>query len=155
MQEDENYPHTLTMSTLTNTEMSNFAGNIHGGQLLKLIDEVAYTCACRYCGHFCVTLSVDQVFFKKPIRMGQLLTFLASVNYTGTTSMEIGVKVIAEDVTTRTKTHTNSCYVTMVATNEKGETLKVPAYTPVTPIDKKRYAQAQKRRELRLEFNKD
>lgn len=152
---DENFPHTLTMSTLTNTEMSNFAGNIHGGQLLKLVDEVAYACACRYCGHFCVTLSVDQVFFKKPIKMGQLLTFLASVNFTGTTSMEIGVKVIAEDVTTRTKTHTNSCYVTMVATNEKGETLKVPPYKPISDLEIKRHKQAQQRRELRLEVNRD
>lgn len=152
---DENFPHTLTMSTLTNTEMSNFAGNIHGGQLLKLVDEVAYACACRYCGHFCVTLSVDQVFFKKPIRMGQLLTFLASVNFTGTTSMEIGVKVIAEDVTTRTKTHTNSCYVTMVATNEKGETLKVPSFKPISELEIKRHKQAQQRRELRLEVNKE
>ncbi len=152
---ESNYTHTLTMSILTNTEMANFAGNIHGGQLLKLVDEVAYACACRYCGNFCVTLSVDQVFFKKPIKMGQLLTFLASVNYTGTTSMEIGVKVIAEDVTSRTVTHTNSCYITMVATNEKGKTIKVPPYIPTTNIEKKRHTQAQKRRALRLEVNKD
>ena len=83
----------LTMSVLMTPDKANFSGNVHGGALLKMLDEVAFACAKRYAGNYVVTLSVDQVIFKEPIRIGELVTFLASVNYTGRSSMEIGVKV--------------------------------------------------------------
>ena len=72
----------LTMSILMTPDKANFSGNVHGGQLLKLLDEVAYACASKYAGGYVVTLSVDQVIFRQPIPIGSLVTFLASVNYT-------------------------------------------------------------------------
>ena len=79
--------HQLSMTVLMTPDMANFSGNVHGGTLLKYLDEVAYACASRYAGHYVVTLSVDQVIFRQPIHVGELVTFLASVNYTGRTSM--------------------------------------------------------------------
>lgn len=84
----------LTMTVLMTPDKANFSGNVHGGTLLKYLDEVAYACASRYAGQYVVTLSVDQVMFKQPVHVGDLVTFLASVNYTGSTSMEVGIKVL-------------------------------------------------------------
>ena len=86
----------LSMTVLMTPDMANFSGNVHGGTLLKYLDEVAYACASRYAGCYVVTLSVDQVIFRQPIHVGELVTFLASVNYTGRTSMEVGIKVITK-----------------------------------------------------------
>src|SRR6266446_9134172 len=105
----------LTMSVLMTPDMANFSGNVHGGVLLKLLDQVAYACASRYAGRYVVTLSVDQVMFREPIHVGELVTFLASVNYTGTTSMEVGIRVVTENIRSKQVRHTNSCYFTMVA----------------------------------------
>ena len=88
--------HQLSMTVLMTPDMANFSGNVHGGTILKLLDQVAYACASRYAGRYVVTLSVDQVMFLQPIHVGELVTFLASVNHTGRTSMEIGVKVVTE-----------------------------------------------------------
>jgi acyl-CoA hydrolase len=85
----------LTMTVLMTPDMANFSGNVHGGIILKLLDQVAYACASRYAGQYVVTLSVDQVMFREPIHVGEMVTFLASVNFTGRTSMEVGIKVIA------------------------------------------------------------
>jgi acyl-CoA hydrolase len=91
----------LVMSEVMTPEKANFAGNIHGGHLLQLLDRVAYACAARYSGHYVVTLSVDQVLFKCAIHVGELITCHANVNYVGRTSMEIGIKVIAENLETK------------------------------------------------------
>ncbi|MGB5868089.1 MAG: acyl-CoA thioesterase [Arcobacteraceae bacterium] len=143
-------PDTMKMSILMTPDKANFAGNIHGGAILKHLDEIAYACASRYCGHYVVTLSVDKVLFKHPIHVGELVTFLASVNYTGTTSMEIGIKVIAEDVVKRTVKHTNTCYFTMVALGENGKPIAIPQLHPTDPIHIKRNQEAKLRRELRM-----
>src|ERR1700704_5745012 len=90
--------HELTMTVLMTPDMANFSGNVHGGTVLKLLDPVAYGCASRYSGHYVVPLSVDQGAFQQPIHVGELVTFLASVNYTGTASMEVGIKVVAENI---------------------------------------------------------
>ncbi|HTK00841.1 MAG TPA: acyl-CoA thioesterase, partial [Bordetella sp.] len=95
---DEAFSHQLSMTILMTPDMSNFSGNVHGGHILKYLDQVAYACASRYAGQYVVTLSVDQVVFREPIHVGELVTFLASVNYTGRTSMEIGIKVVTEDI---------------------------------------------------------
>ena len=87
--------HQLIMTVLMTPDTANFAGNVHGGTILKLLDQVAYACASRYAGRYVVTMSVDQVTFKQPIHVGELITFLSSVNFTGKTSMEVGVKVLA------------------------------------------------------------
>ena len=90
--------HRLSMTILMTPDMSNFAGNVHGGLLLKYLDQVAYTCATRWARTYAVTLSVDRVVFREPIYVGELVTFQASVNRTGRTSMEIGVRVTTQDL---------------------------------------------------------
>ncbi len=133
-------------------DKANFSGNVHGGALLKMLDEVAFACAKRYAGRYVVTLSVDQVTFKEPIHVGELVTFLASVNYTGRTSMEVGVKVMTENIHARTVRHTNSCYFTMVAVDDDGRPCPVRGLVPDTEIECRRYAQGLLRREKRQEL---
>src|SRR5688572_1450465 len=93
--------HQLSMTVLMTPDMANFSGNVHGGTILKLLDQVAYACASRYAGSYVVTVSVDQVMFREPIHVGELVTFLASVNHTGHSSMEVGIKVMAENIRTQ------------------------------------------------------
>jgi acyl-CoA hydrolase len=112
--------HRLSMTVLMTPDMSNFSGNVHGGILLKYLDLVAYTCASRYARSYAVTLSVDRVVFREPVHVGELVTFQASVNYTGRTSMEVGIRVTTEDLVQRSVRHTNSCYFTMVAIGPDG-----------------------------------
>ena len=131
-------PRELTMSVLMTPDMANFSGNVHGGELLKLLDQVAYSCASRYAGCYVVTLSVDQVLFKEPIKVGEMVTFLASVNYVGRTSMEVGIKVVAEDIQNRSVRHTNSCYFTMVAMADG-----VPQVVPELIIENEEQAKRQ------------
>jgi len=140
----------LTMSVLMTPETANFSGNVHGGVLLKLLDEVAYSCASRYAGCYVVTLSVDQVLFKQPIHVGEMVTFYASVNHVGRTSMEVGIKVVAENILGRTVRNTTRCYFTMVA-YDKGKSVPVPPLTLDTEIQKKRFHEAEIRKQMRLE----
>lgn len=149
MMEDVFDTKSLTMSVLVTPSMSNFSGVMHGGELLKMLDQVAYACATRYCGVGVVTLSVDSVIFKHPIPIGSLITFLASVNYTGRTSCEVGIKVISEDIKNKFVTHCNSCYFTMVAVVD-GKTVPIPPLEPNTPAEKRRYEKAIERRKARL-----
>ncbi len=142
--------NTLSMSVLMTPDKANFTGNVHGGDLLKYLDQVAFACASRYCGHYVVTLSVDQVLFKHPIPVGSLVTFLASVNYTGKTSMEIGIKVISEDIQKGIATHSNSCFFTMVAIDENKRPTPVPPRNPQSDLEKRRYNDGQRRRDIRL-----
>ncbi|HUG25794.1 acyl-CoA thioesterase [Piscinibacter sp.] len=144
--------HELSMTVLMTPDMANFAGNVHGGTILKLLDQVAYACASRYCGRYVVTLSVDQVVFRQPIHVGELVTFLACVNYTGTTSMEIGIKVVAENIQTQTLRHANSCFFTMVATDDQRKPVPVPPLSPVSDDQRRRHHAAKARRQLRQEF---
>ncbi|NMG34869.1 acyl-CoA thioesterase [Azoarcus sp. TTM-91] len=144
--------HQLSMTVLMTPDMSNFSGNVHGGTILKLLDEVAYACASRYAGHYVVTLSVDQVMFREPIHVGELVTFLASVNFTGNTSMEIGIKVMAENIRAKTVRHANSCFFTMVALGDDGKPTKVPPLVPETADEQRRHGAALLRRQLRQEF---
>jgi acyl-CoA hydrolase len=145
--------HQLSMTVLMTPDMANFSGNVHGGSVLKLLDQVAYACASRYAGRYVVTLSVDQVVFRQPIHVGELVTFLASVNHTGTSSMEIGIKVITENIRTQVVRHANSCFFTMVAVDDAGKPVAVPPLRPFTPDERRRHAAAQVRKELRAEFS--
>ncbi len=144
----------LSMTVLMTPEMANFAGNVHGGTLLKYMDQVAYACASRYAGTYVVTVSVDQVIFREPVKVGELVTFLASVNYTGKTSMEVGIKVVTENVYNRSMRHTNSSFFTMVALDENQQPTQVPPLTLDTYDRKRRYHQAKLRRQLRAELKK-
>ncbi len=144
----------LNMSVLITPGMANFSGNLHGGQLLKMLDEVAFACASRYSGQYVVTLSVDMVLFKRPIPVGSLVTFFANVNYVGTSSMEIGIKVVTEDIRKQVVSHTNTCYFTMVAVDDDGKPVKVEPLELVTDDDHRRYNNALRRKEITKEKSK-
>ena len=151
---DAAFSHQLSMTILMTPDMANFSGNVHGGHILKYLDQVAYACASRYAGQYVVTLSVDQVVFREPIHVGELVTFLASVNYTGRTSMEIGIKVVTEDIRQKLVRHTNSCYFTMVAVDELGNPTLVPQLEPRDAEERQRFEAATQRRALRQEMQK-
>ena len=138
------------MSELMMPQHANIMGNVFGGVLLSLVDRAAAVAAIRHARRPCVTVSVDKVNFREPIRVGELVTALARVNFTGHSSMEIGVKVIAENVLTGEKRHTNSCYLTYVALDDKGHPTEVPPVVPETPDEKRRYDRAAKRRATRV-----
>lgn len=142
----------LSMTVLMTPDQANFSGNVHGGTILKYLDQVAYACASRYAGSYVVTLSVDQVTFRQPVYVGELVTFLASVNYTGRTSMEVGIKVITENIREKSVRHTNSCFFTMVAVDDDGRPVQVPVLEPRTADQKRRHQNAQERRKIRLDL---
>ncbi len=142
----------LSMTVLMTPDMANFSGNVHGGTLLKYLDEVAYACASRYAGRYVVTLSVDQVIFREPVHVGELVTFLASVNYTGNTSMEVGIKVVTENIRERSVRHSNSCFFTMVAVDDDRKPAAVPPLQPQSSEDKRRFVQGKQRRLIRQEL---
>ena len=142
------------MTVLMTPDMANFAGNVHGGAILKFLDQVAFACASRYAARYAVTLSVDQVMFRQPIYVGELVTFLASVNYTGKSSMEIGVKVLAENIRTQVVRHANSCFFTMVAVDDERKPAPVPPLRPFSPVERRRHAAAIVRKEMRIEQEK-
>jgi len=143
----------LVMSEVMTPDMANFQGNVHGGDILRYLDRVAYACSARYSSKVMVTISVDKVTFKEPIHVGELVTFYASVNYVGTTSMEIGVRVIAENLFTRQKRHTNTSYFTMVAVDEKGKPTKILPLTINNELQQMRYDAALQRKKARLKLD--
>ncbi|MBP9849873.1 MAG: acyl-CoA thioesterase [Flavobacterium sp.] len=116
----------ITLSELMLPSHSNFSGKIHGGYLLKLMDQIAFACASKYSGCYCVTASVDTVDFLNPVEIGELVILKASVNYVGKTSMIVGIRVTSEHIQTGIKKHCNSSYFTMVAKDENGNNVKVP-----------------------------
>ena len=144
--------HELSMTVLMTPDMANFAGNVHGGTLLKLLDQVAFACASRFAARYVVTVSVDQVMFRQPVHVGELVTFLASVNYTGTSSMEIGIKVIAENIRSQQKRHVNSCFFTMVAVGDDRRPVAVPALQLHNERERRRHEQALLRKQLRQDL---
>lgn len=145
----------LSMTVLMTPDMANFSGKVHGGAILKKLDEVAFACASRYSGHYVVTLSVDQVLFKQPIHVGELVTFLACVNHVGRSSMEVGIKVVAEDIRQKVIRHTNSCYLSMVAVDGEGKPARVPPLSLETPLQKLRFEKAALRKKLRKQAERE
>ncbi|WP_156894306.1 acyl-CoA thioesterase [Rhodobacter xanthinilyticus] len=150
LSEDER--KTLEMTVLMTPDLANFSGKVHGGALLNWLDRVAFSLASRYSGRYAVTLSVDQVTFKQPIHVGELVRFAATVNHTGRSSMEIGIRVEAENIRTGLRRHTNSCYFTMVAVDEEGRPVEVPRLAPETEIEHHRWRAAEVRKSLRRDF---
>ena len=143
----------LVMTMLMTPEMANFSGNVHGGSILKLLDQVAYACAAHYSHHYAVTLSVDQVKFKMPVKVGELVTFYAQVIYVGRSTMEVGIKAVAENINTKESRHTNSCYFTMVAVGDDGRPVTIPELLLDNPVTKARFVAAKLRRQLRKEHD--
>jgi len=142
---------TVKMNSLMNPSQANLFGKVHGGNILKLADEVAYVCGCKHSGFPCVTASIDRVDFYHSVNIGDLVTFEASLNLVGRTSMEIGVKVTAENLLTGAKVHTNSCYFTMVALDTSGKPTEVPRLKLENEEDERRNKEAQYRRQQRLD----
>ncbi len=138
----------LITSTLMTPELANFAGNVHGGHILRLVDQVGYACAAKYSGCYCVTISVDRVLFKVPVRVGDLLTMKAQVNRVGRTSLEVGVRVEAQDLMGGAPRHTNSCFLTWVAMQD-GVAQVVPRLIAETDEDRRRNEEARLRQEQR------
>ena len=130
---------------------ANNLGHVFGGVVLGLMDKTAAVAAIRHARASCVTASIDRVDFREPIHLGDLVVLKASVNYVGRTSMEIGVRVEAEDLQTGLRRHTNSCYMTFVAVDRNGRPIGVPDLRPETPDETRRYQAAVERRRRRLE----
>lgn len=145
----------VVMSEVMTPEKVNFAGNIHGGYLLLFLDRVAYACAARYSGHYVATLSVNHVLFKQPIHLAELVTCSANVNYVGRTSMEIGIKVVAENLQTGEIRHTNSCYFTMVALDNNGKPVSVKPLELRNDREKRRHEESIARKQMMLSYSQE
>lgn len=141
------------MTELMIPSYANFGGKVHGGVLLRLMDQVAYACASKHAGRYCVTVSVDGVNFRAPVEVGDLVSLRASVNHVGRTSLLVGIHVDSENVSTGLVRHTNTSYFTMVAKNEDGTSAVVPGLTLETRDDVRRCLEAIKRRELKRRYD--
>jgi acyl-CoA hydrolase len=139
------------MTELMMPNMANNLGNVFGGVILSLIDRVAAVAAIRHARGPCVTVAIDRVDFREPIQVGELVIAYANVNFVGRSSMEVGVRVEAENIVTGRRRHTNRCYLTFVALDEQGRPREVPPVVPETDEDRARFAAAQVRRTRRME----
>lgn len=137
----------ITITELMLPSHSNFSGKIHGGYILNLMDQIAFACASKHSRNYCVTASVNRVDFLNPIDVGQLVTLKASINYTGRTSMVVGVRVESENIQTGEIKHCNSSYFTMVAKDSNGKNVPVPGIILDTEQSVRRFARSIKRQE--------
>lgn len=141
----------ISISELMLPSHTNFSGKIHGGYILSLLDQIAFACASKFSGNYCVTASVDTVNFLKPIEVGELVTMKASVNYVGNSSMIIGIRVEAENIQTGTIKHCNSSYFTMVAKDNTGKSTLVPGLILMNKNDVRRFFNCIKQIALKKE----
>lgn len=144
----------LRVAQLMTPEWANFLGNVHGGHVLQLVDNIAYVCAARYAGGVCVTAAVDRVDFYEPIRVGELLHLVARISSVGRTSLEVEINVFAEEIATGTTRHTNTCHFTMVHLKD-GKPAPVPRLVCRTREDKARLIQARMRRQMGLRYREE
>lgn len=131
-------------------EHANLLGNVHGGWIMKLVDEAGALACMRHAQKKVVTVAIDSMIFRQPIRIGDLIILNAEVTYTGHTSMEAEVQVVAENPITGERTHTNTAYLVYVALNDEGRPTTVPALVVETDEEKARMAQAKKRQIHRI-----
>jgi acyl-CoA hydrolase len=129
---------------------ANAMGNVHGGVILKIADEAAAICAMRHARRQCVTVAIDSVFFHSPVHVGELLALDASLTFVGRTSLEVCVRVSAEDPISGVVTHTNSAYFVFVALDEKGMAAPVPALELESDEERARFVAGQERQKLRV-----
>lgn len=141
----------ISISELMLPSHTNFSGKIHGGYILSLLDQIAFACASKFSGNYCVTASVDTVNFLKPIEVGELVTMKASVNYVGNSSMIIGIRVEAENIQTGKIKHCNSSYFTMVAKDNDGKSTLVPGLILLNMNDVRRFFNCIKQIALKKE----
>lgn len=140
----------MVLTHLMQPAEANYMGVIHGGVVMKLIDEAAAACAYRFCRTHVTTAAIDRINFHHPVQVGDLLRLAAHVNYAGRTSMEVGVRVEAENLRSGAVTHTNSAHLVMVAVDEDSRPIPVPSFVPTTPEEQAWYAAAEERRRKRL-----
>lgn len=140
----------IIMTELVLPNHTNQLGNLLGGQLMHWIDICAALSAAKHSNRVCVTASVDRIDFHHPIRLGDAVTLVASVNRVFRTSMEVGVKVYAQNFREGTKIHTNTAYLTFVAVDPEGKPVPAPEAIPESDDEKRRYEEALLRRENRL-----
>ena len=152
MSEKNTQEKSLFMTRLMTPDMSNFSGKVHGGTILKLLDEAAFTCASRYCKTYVVTKSLDQVVFKNPIAVGDLITFKCNINYVGKTSMEVGVRIEGEKIKDKTEYHAISSYFTMVSVDEDGKPMEVPRLIIESETEEKLFKAGEMRCAMRREI---
>lgn len=141
-----------TITELMIPAYANFGGKIHGGIILSLMDKVAYACAAKHAGGYCVTVSMNAVDFLAPVEVGDLVHLHASVNYVGKSSIVVGVKVVSENITNGESKHTNTSYITMVCLDENRNPKGVPGLILEKQEDIRRYLEAKKRRQLIKEY---
>jgi uncharacterized protein (TIGR00369 family) len=140
----------VTLSQLMQPEHANLRGDVHGGWIMKLVDEAGALAAMRHAQARVVTVAIDQMRFHEPIRIGDLVVLQAEVTYVGRTSLETRVQVIAEDPVTGARSHTNSAYVVYVALDESGRPKPVPALRTETDAESRRMAAGAERQAIRL-----
>jgi uncharacterized protein (TIGR00369 family) len=140
----------VTLSQFMQPEHANNLGNVHGGWIMKLIDEAGGLCATRHARRPAVTVAVDSLRFLSPVHVGDLVTFTAHLNWTGRTSMEVEVNVEAEHLLTGQKTHTNSAYLVFVALDQAGRPVEVPGLILETDEERRRWMQGARRQADRL-----
>lgn len=148
----ENSSRQITMAHMMLPEHTNSDGNIHGGVIMKFIDDAAAVVAMKHARKTVVTASIDKLDFHRPVFSGNLLVLKAALNLTGTSSMEIGVRVEAEDLTRGTISHIASAYLSFVAIDENRTPIPVPPYEPRDAEEKRRYQEAKKRKKLRKSY---
>lgn len=145
----------VVISELMLPSHSNFNGKIHGGYILSLLDQIAFACGSKHSRAYCVTASVDTVDFLKPIEIGELVTLKASVNYVGTSSMVIGIRVESENIQSGHVNHCNSSYFTMVAKDKEGKSLSVPGLILENDDDIRRFVKSIKRNKMKFKRKKE
>lgn len=136
----------VTMSLLATPESRNLFGNVHGGWILRQVDEAAYVSAARHAGHHAVTASIERVDFRSPIRIGDLVKLACEVHWVGRTSMRIGVHVTAEDLLSGEVRHTNTCLLTYVAIDKDLDPVPVPGLIIETEEEEQHWRDAEARR---------
>jgi len=140
----------ITLSQLMQPEHANHHGNVHGGWIMKLVDEAGALACMRHAQRRVVTVAIDRMTFKQPIQIGDLIILNAEVTYTGRTSLEAEVQVTAENPITGEQVHTNTAYLVYVALDENSNAAEVPALHPETPQEEERMAEAKERQMQRL-----
>lgn len=141
----------VRLSLVMNPDLANALGNVHGGQIMKLVDEAGGFAAMKHARNVAVTVAIDSMTFLSPVHVGSLLTLNASVNWVGRTSMEVGVRVEAENVVTGHVTHTNSAYLVYVALDQYGQVTPVPPLILATDADRRRWDEGAARQQHRLQ----
>lgn len=145
----------VVLTELMIPSYANFGGKVHGGIILSLMDKVAYVCASKHTGKYCVTVNVSGVSFMAPVEVGDLVSLFASVNYVGKTSLTIGIKVVTENFTKKTIKHSNTSYFTFVAMGEDGKPTEIPGLQIENEVELRRFVEGKLRKDFSIKNNQE